>query len=269
MEAIDDALWEQIRGLVGPAVSRSAFEDHLRTKEGLKLKDASPEQQLQRVQELLLAFACGQGDDQALRAFERQFEGTVESVRRRFGPRAPGRLELAAELQQHLFIQREDGLPRIFAFGGQSELSSWLRVVTTRYLLNCIEARKKEDPLDERLLEGLQVGTANPEYMLHKEESRAHFRAAFAAAVAALAVRERQILRLAFAEGLTIDDLGELYGIHRSTAFRQLQQASERLGALLRTELRAKLGLSEQEYERWCESLRSGIELSVQRHFAA
>jgi hypothetical protein len=32
--------------------------------------------------------------------------------------------------------------------------------------------------------------------------------------------------------------------------------------------LRASLGLSDAEYERWCESVRSGLELSMQRYFA-
>jgi RNA polymerase sigma-70 factor (ECF subfamily) len=77
------------------------------------------------------------------------------------------------------------------------------------------------------------------------------------------------MLRLAFVDGLTIDELGELYAVHRTTAFRWLQQASDRLASGLRSILRESLRMSDAEYDRWCESLRSGLELSVKRYFAA
>lgn len=214
-----------------------------------------------------IALACGRGDAVAIQRFGEHFAGVVDGVRRRFGARAPTREETLADLHERLFAPREGAPPRILEYGGEAELRTWLKVVTTRLLLNRLAARKPEDAFEDSVLENLGVTWEGPERLLQREEARAQFRASFRKAVRALAARDRQILRLAFAEGLTIDDLGELFGVHRTTAFRRLQQASDRLAAALRKIVREDLGMSEQQYERWCESLRSGLEISIQRYF--
>jgi RNA polymerase sigma-70 factor, ECF subfamily len=265
MPSISVSTWNTLCERVpGIAVTPEAFELFLQSKQASE-STLAPE----RLFELFLSFACSISDPKALKAFEEQYGPIVEGVRKRFGPRAPEQRELWADIQQHLFAPREtEAELRIAGYSGQAELRSWLKVVTTRYMLSRIEAQKPEDPIDDRLLEGMRIGTNTPEYQMQREESRGHFKRAFSESVAALGARERQILRLAFAEGLTIDDLGALYGTHRTTAFRNLKQASERLGAELRARLREALKLNDGEYDRWCESLRSGIDLSVHRHFS-
>jgi RNA polymerase sigma-70 factor (ECF subfamily) len=270
-DTLGDGLWKRLcEECPGVVVGRADFQAFLAARSSTP--DASGNQaptQPELLSDLFLAFACGRGDSRAIGLFEERFGTVIERVRRRFGPRAPTYDELLADVNQRLFAPRDGSEPRILGFSGQSSLSGWLKVVATRILLNRLEAARPEDPMDDRLLDGLGLVHASPEHLLQREEARAHFKAAFARAVEGLSARDRQMLRLAFVDGLTIDDLGELYAVHRTTAFRWLQQASERLSSGLRTILRESLKLSDAEYDRWCESLRSGLELSVKRYFGA
>jgi RNA polymerase sigma-70 factor (ECF subfamily) len=267
---IDDEVWERLCELwPGVVVPRSDFQAFAAARCSTPEAPGNPPIRLEALSDLFIAFASGRGDSRAIRLFGERFHAVIDGVRRRFGARAPAYDELLADVNQRLFSPRDGTEPRILAFGGQSSLSGWLKVVATRILLNRLEAEKSEEPIDDRLLDRLGLVQSTPEQLLQREEARAHFKAAFACAVQNLPARDRQLLRLAFAEGLTIDDLGELYGVHRTTAFRWLQQASERLTAGIRVLLREALRLSDAEYDRWCESLRSGLELSVQRYFAA
>jgi RNA polymerase sigma-70 factor, ECF subfamily len=239
-------------------VERSAFQRFVESK---STDEATP----LYLADLYLAYACAQGSGAAITAFLDTYGAVAESVRSRFGARAPTQSELRADLQNHLFVARDNGLVRILGFGGQSELKSWLRVVVTRLLLNRLETQKPEDELDERLIDGLELGARNPEYQLQREQSRELFRASFSEAVAALPARDRKLLRMSFAEGLTIDDIGALYGLHRATAFRHVQQASERLSDELQRRLQKHLNLTDSEYDRWCASIRNSLDLSLGR----
>lgn len=243
-------------------VTRRDFDAFLRTKPA----GTDPPQYLS---DLYLAYAASRGDAAAITSFMTSYAGVLESVRSRFGARAPTRAELQVEIQNHLFVPRENGDLRILGYSAQSELQSWLRVVVTRFLLNRLESQKAEETFDDQLLEGLELGVRSPEYQLQREESRMLFRAAFANAVGTLAARDRQLLRLSFVEGLSIDDIGALYGMHRATAFRHVQKASEQLALSLQKQLRTHLKLSATEYDRWCASIRGSVDLSLGRIFTS
>jgi RNA polymerase sigma-70 factor (ECF subfamily) len=270
-DTLNDGLWKQLcEDWPGIVLARADFQAFLAARSSTP--DASGNQipiPAELLSDLFIACACGRGDSRAIVLFEARFGSVIERVRRRFGPRAPSYDELLGDVNQRLFVVRDGCEPRILGFSGQSSLAGWLKVVATRLLLNRLEASRPEDSLDDRLLDSLGLVHASPESLLQREEARAHFKAAFARAVEGLSARERQMLRLAFVDGLTIDELGELYAVHRTTAFRWLQQASDRLASGLRSILRESLRMSDAEYDRWCESLRSGLELSVKRYFAA
>lgn len=265
---MDDGSWswlcEQWPGVIVP---RAEFEAFVRMRCSTKAASSNRTPvRPQTLSDLFIVYACGRGDARAIRLFGDRFGAVLEGVRRRFGARAPRSEELLADVEQRLFAPREGAEPRILAFGGQADLSSWLKVVATRILLNRLEGERTDEPIDEGLLEGLGLAWESPEHLLHREEARAHFRSAFGATVAELSARDRKLLRLAFVDGLTIDDLGALYGVHRTTAYRRLKQATDRLASALRARLREALQMTDAEYDSWCQSLRSALEVSVRRH---
>ncbi|MFY0535968.1 hypothetical protein [Nannocystis pusilla] len=81
-------------------------------------------------------------------------------------------------------------------------------------------AHEVED--DGELLEQAAVAD-DPEIVMLRERCRDELRAALRAAVAALDSRERTLLRLSLRDRLTVDQLGALFHVHRSTAARWLK----------------------------------------------
>ena len=62
-----------------------------------------------------------------------------------------------------------------------------------------------------------------------KELYRDAFKVAFGEAIGGLDARDKNVLRQHFVDGLTVDDLGKVYGVHRATAARWVQKAQGEL----------------------------------------
>ena len=263
------AAWDHARAeLPDVKVSRDEFEAYL-TRKGVPLPmgdgRARPEVV---VADLYLACACSRGDTAGIATFERRYASVIDGVRSRFGRRAPSRPELWSELCHRLFTPRGDKPGKIEEYSGKSELSAWLRVVTLRVLLNWLDAQKPEQSFEERILAGMLVTEASPESAFGRAEHQAALRRAFALAIGELSARERRLLRLSFAEGFTIDELGSLYDVHRATAARWVKDDVDKLGTSIRHVLRAELGLSPSAYESWARELTSSMGVSLHRFLA-
>lgn len=216
--------------------------------------------------DLYLARACENGDAQGISIFRERYEDVLERVRRRFGARAPSADDLWSDLCQHIFVGTAERPPRISTYAGQSELGAWVRVVVSRILLNRLQAPTHEGPADDQVFETLLITHGDPEWILSRAERKETAMRAFGKALAQLDARDRRILKLAFADAFTIDDVAALYEVHRSTAARWIKDAA----ALLRTRViaivREDLHLTAAEYESWARGITSSIDLSVTRY---
>jgi RNA polymerase sigma-70 factor (ECF subfamily) len=92
---------------------------------------------------------------------------------------------------------------------------------------------------------------------------RPAFKAAFRAALASLEARERTLLRMQVVDGLSLERIGVIYAVNKSTVSRWLTRAQEQLMDETKSRLRAELALSGGELESLVRAMRSGIELSV------
>jgi RNA polymerase sigma-70 factor (ECF subfamily) len=72
-------------------------------------------------------------------------------------------------------------------------------------------------------------------------------------------------LRLAYANGFTVDRIGGLYGVSRATAARWVAAAREALHDGTRRELCARLRITTSEYRSLAALVRSDLEVSVVR----
>jgi RNA polymerase sigma-70 factor (ECF subfamily) len=218
--------------------------------------------------DMLLAFACSRGDGRAIALFRRRYAPVVESVRARFRARAPSSDDLWSELEQRLFVRAGDAPARIEEYAGRSELAAWLKVVAARLVLNRLAAEKPETPTDARLFDAMLVTDASPELALAAAEDRAGLKRLFERAARELEARERRLLRLAFADGFTIDDIAGVYGVHRSSAARWVKEASAALSRNVVRLARAELRLSPEQLESWARGLEGSMGLSLARFLA-
>ena len=221
-----------------------------------------------RTADLYLACACARGDGAALGAFERAFFEEIPRAMKRTRATLPPADELAQLVRHKLFVADVGARPKIAEYGGRGELRGWFRVLLSRMILNLATRPSPELPFEDELLACLLGGGAADLEGLEgaKESYRGAFRASFPKAFAGLGDRDRSLLRYAFGENLTVEAIGALYGVHKTTAARWVVRSHQALLDAVRTAVIARLGIGEDEYASVLRMVHSRLELSLERY---
>jgi RNA polymerase sigma-70 factor (ECF subfamily) len=173
-------------------------------------------------------------------------------------------VDVVSAVREKLVVGLDARGPRIADYGGHGELVVWLRVITIRAALSELRRDQRLISADDTLWDAASP-SADPALTILKQESAALIKTAFHAGLAALTPRQRNLLRQHLLDGLTIDELGVIYGIHRVTAARWLAAARADLWSHTRRQLRQTLGLSDTAIGGMLEEIRSTLDLSIER----
>lgn len=219
------------------------------------------------VADLYLACACAAGVPGAVDAFE-------ETHLRALGAAVAGAVSLRAdevdELRQILRVkllvsEAPSAPPLITAYSGRGPLAAWVRVAAVRQALTRARDAQVGARAGRRAVAEGALGGAAVDVELHfiKGRYRREFEEAFAAALADIDDRERALLRMSAVAGLTLEKIGAIYHVDRSTVSRWLADA--RRGLLDRTEanLRARLGVQPAEFQSMARLLTSQLEIDL------
>lgn len=250
------------------------FLAHLRSKTGsgealtLALKEAwSPEHPGGlRVADLYLACACAEGVPAALEAFEGHALEQVRTTLRRHRDSEAEIDELLQVLRIKLFIGGSPGrvvAPRILDYSGRGSLRKWTITVALRALLNLRRATRREAPSRaDELVERLTL-RGDVDLELVRLRHALQFKRALAAALGELSPEDRNLLRLVVVEGVTLERLGRLRGLHKSNVSRQLARARRTLRSAVRARLTRELGLRSAETDSLLRLLVPGASISL------
>jgi RNA polymerase sigma-70 factor (ECF subfamily) len=214
------------------------FVAHARAK-----LEGAPEGSL-RAADLLLAYACVRRDDAAIAAFEAAYFGEVEAARRRFNDLPVTADDVVQRVRQKLYL---DTPPALLGYAGQGDLRSWVRAAVLHMLINIATRESRERPTGDALFDAVIDASPDAEAAYLKRACHEEFEQAFDAAMLRLDARERMLLKYAFADGLTVDQIGAVFRVHRATAARWVTHARERLVAEARADLMARLKVDEGE----------------------
>jgi RNA polymerase sigma-70 factor (ECF subfamily) len=155
--------------------------------------------------------------------------------------------------------------PGISRYAGKGELRAWVRVIAVREAVRLLTERGRGQLVDdERMFEAIEP-LARIEQDLIKQEYRDAFRAAFTEAIQSLEPRDRLLLRQHAIDDLSIDEIGQLHGVHRATAARWIEQARQDLSKATQRLLRQRLRLSGDEVRDLLRLILSRVDASVQR----
>jgi RNA polymerase sigma-70 factor (ECF subfamily) len=219
-----------------------------------------------RAADLYLACACASGDAAALRAFERTHLSQVPLFVAHLGLSPVMVDELVQGLRTKLLVRGEDALPKIADYTGCGALGGWVRVAAVRTALNL---RRDDDPPQPSTDEHKAVAAEiDPELDFLKVRYRAEFRAAFYETLRNLGIDERNVLRFHYMDGLTIDEIGAAYGVHRATVARWLARAREDVLEKTRRALSERLKVDTQEAASVIALIQSRLEVSLARLLA-
>jgi RNA polymerase sigma-70 factor (ECF subfamily) len=209
--------------------------------------------------DLYLACGCAQGDAAALAALDEKFLAQVGAFVSGIERGSDFADEVRQALREHLLVARDGRGPAIADYSGRGALVRWLRVSAQRIALNLRRGKKpRAEPAED-----LRVTSTDPELAWLRKSSQGQFAEALRAALAALTVRERNLLRLHFVEGLSTSDIAPLFHAHRTTIRRQLNECQQALLLGVRERLRAELKLSESQVESLLREGRRSLEISL------
>ncbi|MEM6289778.1 MAG: sigma-70 family RNA polymerase sigma factor [Myxococcota bacterium] len=214
--------------------------------------------------DLWLAFATASGCARALQVFERDVFGPrIDAMRRRFGD-DPTIEDEAQTLRLRLVAEVE---PLLRRYRGRGSLQGWVSVTLARAVSRARARRSRSsdelDALGDALVDQLDVpGVAE------RAEAKAILTAALQASVAEIDPAHRVLLKLHICDGLVIDELAQLLGVHRATASRRLERARRMLADAVRTRIKGAHGLDSAQVDSLLRNIRSSFQ-SVMATFLA
>ncbi len=163
------------------------------------------------LEDLALASACAEGCEAAWEHFVTTFRGYLRAA-------AAAILRCKAGSARSLFRY----------FQGRSSLKTWLRAVLAQRHIDAIRTGRRFQELAEdetgdgpsKTLSGPQMQPADP----HRERYVASFTRALQTALERVEPKEKERLRLYYAEEKTLAEIGRLLGEHESSVSRHLER---------------------------------------------
>jgi RNA polymerase sigma-70 factor (ECF subfamily) len=217
--------------------------------------------------DLYLACGCAAGDAAAIAGFEQHCGAIIDRTIASSGVPPAERADLGQIVRQRLLVApRAGGAPRIAGYSARGSLQSWVRVIAAREAARILPGARREIAAEEDdELVGLIAPDDDPEIGYFKRRYREEFKRAFHAAVDALEPRERLLLRQHVIDGVGIDRLAALHGVHRATAARWVQAARDAVVEGTQRELARRLKLRRDELATVIDLIRSQLDISLQR----
>lgn len=219
--------------------------------------------------DLHLACACALGKPRALEAFERHCLVNLPATLARFSKSDEFHDEVRQAVRERLFVCKPGARARIEDYGGRGALAGWVRVVAVRLAVDLLRQQNKQPlAVQDDVLEGLAIG-ADSDLQVLAQRYRAEVKAAFREAFAALPAAERNLLRLHYLDNLTLEEIGAMKRVHRSTAARRLARSCELVAAHTHKILVERLGIEASQIDSVMRLLRSHLDLSLDRWLGA
>lgn len=212
--------------------------------------------------DLFLACACSLGSPTALAAFERVYLARVPALIRRVDRSGASADDVTQAMREALLVPLRGRRARIAEYSGRGPLSSWIRVIALRTALHIRhQQRRGSTPNDGEEMQ--RAGPLDPELDYLKLRYRAAYETAFERALSALPDRDALLLKLHYLDGLSIDRIGALYGIHRSTVARWRTNVRHVILESTRRHLRGQLSLTDSEFDSLVALVRSQLAVNI------
>ncbi|MFN0251575.1 MAG: sigma-70 family RNA polymerase sigma factor [Kofleriaceae bacterium] len=217
--------------------------------------------------DLYLAVACMGRDRRAIEIVQAMLATEVRFASQKTTATPDQLAEVTAKVARILFVDEEERPAALRGYSARGDLKGYLRVIATRELVRMVNAGRREVGLDDNLIDAL-VPRTDPEISILRERYRSDVDDALKDAVQTLDDRERALLRYAFVECLTVEEIGTMYGVHRSTASRWVVAAREHLGEAIRSAIAARLKIHIDEVDSIVRLVQSRIDVSLDRALA-
>jgi RNA polymerase sigma-70 factor, ECF subfamily len=186
------------------------------------------------VDDLALAAACRDGNENAWREFLAHYRVVAEGAARALISDSSAARELADSLYADLYGLRQNNGARnspLDRYHGRSPLAAWLRTVTARRAADTWRATKIHEPMDDAAERSINHAACEPQPPLDPQRGRylAMLCDSLKCTIAKLSPSDRLRISYYYLQGLTLAQIGSLMGEHESTISRKLAQTRSRI----------------------------------------
>lgn len=173
--------------------------------------------------------------------------------------------EACLQLRERLFAAESGALPKIATYDGRGSLKSWLRVAALRTALSM---KRRPDARTVALNDAVLCALppqSSPEIGFMKVYYQADVKAVLQELLLSLPTERSHVLRLHLLDELTLEEIGKIYRVNRSTVKRWLDDIRAHLLKDVRSRLRSRLGIADEELEQFIALMQSQLDLSLSR----
>jgi RNA polymerase sigma-70 factor, ECF subfamily len=191
-----------------------------------------------KVEELVLARACANGNERAWETFMVRYRERLYEIGLQIAREESAARELADSLYADLYgtVSREgQRVSKLASYTGRGSLEGWLRTVMAQEHVNRYRRQKRTVSLDEESDGGMQFATAAPEPTSNVDP---RLESATDEALTALSAEERFILAAYYLDGRTLAEIARMLSVHESTISRKV----DKLAKSLRKQILAAMG---------------------------
>ena len=219
------------------------------------------------IEELFLCYACSAGSQAAIETFSREFESELKAAANKLRVTGGNYDDVRQSLWSKLFLGDEKRGPRVLDYRGTGPLRHWFRVLATRTVLDYTRQERRNEVSRESHQRTLSDAAPNvdPELDNIRRRYSGDFRMAFERAIGEMSPEERNLLRCAYLNGMSTDEIGRAFGMHKATAARHVSKARERLLELTRTHLKRELGANSGELDSVIRLFDGELSVSLSR----
>jgi RNA polymerase sigma-70 factor, ECF subfamily len=191
-----------------------------------------------KIEELVLARACANGDECAWETFMARYGDRLYEMGLQIAREESAARELADSLYADLYgtgAREGQRVSKLASYTGRGSLEGWLRTVMAQEHVNRYRRQKRMVSLDEETEEGTQFATLDPGPPAVLDP---RLESATDEALSALPAEDRFILAAYYLDGRTLAEIGRVLGLHESTVSRKV----DKLAKSLRKQILAALG---------------------------
>ncbi|MBL8922580.1 MAG: sigma-70 family RNA polymerase sigma factor [Myxococcaceae bacterium] len=209
--------------------------------------------------DVALVWAVLQGHPRALKIVDE----LIEAHARRAAGRAIEPAELAQRVRTRLLVAPKGKEPRLATYDGRGKLKSWLWTATRLELLQATRGmgQAPADDIDE--LGHLAATDRSPEAAARSKKDTKLVSDALQAALEVLEPKERTLLRMRFVDGVSTEELGRMFQVHRTTAQRWIEAAQAKIMAAMRARLAHEARLKDGEIDALVGEVAQSISLRL------
>jgi RNA polymerase sigma-70 factor (ECF subfamily) len=212
------------------------------------------------IADVVWALALGRGDRAAIARFESEVVSRVAAAVSRVDADPEFASSVASALRIRVLVGDGADAPRALEYAGRGPLAHWALVAAIRL---AYDLKRRRGDVEDPVADLDVVLDHDPERAMLRAESRALLKEWIEEALRALDDRRRAVLQLYFVEDVASEAIGKMYGVHRGTVARWIEEAREAVRSHVRRRALATPGLGPEQLESMIRAADGHLSLSL------